>query len=325
MERRTLIRLASALIAALTPGCSACGEAPPEAPPEAPAQTASATVAARPPIPEMVLKAAEPAVPRGPRYISAEITSSLEGAVVSAAGAEVGPSLTQVVKRVLVWWLDVRRDLRPGDRLEVVYETFEDGTEPLAHAIWFTSNKFGETKAAVRLQPASSPFARWYTLDGEEVEKRLQNSPIRSYEQVTSLLNDGRRHKGVDFKAPVGTPILAPFDGRVERKNWSRRRNGNCLHLVDPRTGREAYLLHLDTIDKSVRPGMRVKAGQRLATSGNTGRSTAPHLHYQLEKRGKVLDPFRVHETWRARLAPEDQPAADAAWARAERMRARPM
>lgn len=262
------------------------------------------------------------APPPGPQVARVRIESSLEGALVAATDPEVGPRLSQVVKRVLVWWIDVRRDLRRGDALDVVYEVPDDGAEPVAHALWFTSEKLGATLSAVRHKAAGDAFARWYDANGEEVELRLVASPIDGYEQVTSLLRDGRGHRGVDFKAPVGTPVRAPFDGVVARRNWSTRRNGNCLELHDPKNGTQAFLLHLDKIEGAARAGSRVKRGQVLARSGNTGRSTAPHLHYQLERGGKVLDPFRVHQTRRRRLSPEDLDAAKAALARFHDMRA---
>ncbi|MEO1335157.1 MAG: M23 family metallopeptidase, partial [Myxococcota bacterium] len=144
-----------------------------------------------------------------------------------------------------------------------------------------------------------------YGPDGYEIEKRLRRSPVRDYEQITSLLGDGRRHKGVDFKAPIGTPIYAPFSGVVRRRNWSTRRNGRCLELLDPRTGRRARFLHLNYIYRRIRPGVRVKAGQKIATLGNTGRSYAPHLHYELQRaNGRILNPLRVHRTYRKRLKP---------------------
>lgn len=344
---KALLRVHMLTALALTGvGCSACGRA--EALPE-PNLSASTVERAVPMAPTLVLKGRgtppEPAMElrpapvaptpatavapnpvagpqASPRYAGADITSSLEGAMVEIAGAEEGPRLSQVVKRVLVWWMDLRRDLRKGDRIEVVYETSQGGEEPVAHALWLTASKLGGTRSAVRFKISSSRFARWYETDGTEVESRLHPSPIADYEQVTSLLKDGRGHKGVDFKAPVGTAILAPFDGVVSRRNWSRRRNGNCLELVDTKKGINAYFLHLDSIPKHIQPGRRVKVGETVAISGNTGRSTAPHLHYQLERSGKVLDPFRVHETRQRRLSPEDQQAARAAWARYEQMRA---
>jgi murein DD-endopeptidase len=240
------------------------------------------------------------------RFLRAEVRSNLEAAMTEQVGGELGPALAQVVKRSLVWWANPRSDLRKGDRLDVAFAT-RGAEEPLVHALWFTSQKFGKTFAAVRHQPEGARFARFYQADGSELELQLVGGPMREYEQITSLLSDGRGHKGVDFKAPVGTPIYAPFDGTIARVNWSRRRNGNCLDLVRP-NGDHVLLLHLDRMEPGIRAGVRVKAGAPIARSGNTGRSTAPHLHYQLQNgpRGRVLDPFRVHPTRRAKLPPAE-------------------
>jgi len=71
------------------------------------------------------------------------------------------------------------------------------------------------TYEAYRFQPAGAPFARFYTPGGEDLERRLVPSPLDSWEQITSLLKDGRKHKGVDFKTPVGSPVKATFDGTI--------------------------------------------------------------------------------------------------------------
>jgi murein DD-endopeptidase MepM/ murein hydrolase activator NlpD len=262
----------------------------------------TATVAA-------ALVAVEPPPPEPVRYRHAElrITSSLEAAFVGVTGVELGQKLAQVAKRVLVWWVDVQRQLHKGDRIEVVFEVPDDpNLEPVVHAIWFQSRQLRKTMTAVRHQVQGDSFARWYDEEGREIERRLVDGPIDGYEQITSLVGDGRRHRGVDFKAPIGTPITSPFNGWVKRKNWSRRRNGNCLEIVDSKTGLSAYFLHLESFAKGVRPGARVKKGQLLARSGNTGRSSAPHLHYQLERpNGRAVDPFRVHKHERRRLPRE--------------------
>ncbi|MCK6545596.1 M23 family metallopeptidase [Myxococcota bacterium] len=174
--------------------------------------------------------------------------------------------------------------------------------------------------AAVSYQATGQDFPRWYTDDGQEVELRLKEGPIDTYEQVTSLINDGRRHKGVDFKAPVGTPVKAPFDGVVVKKNWGARANGNCLWIEGPK-GITTKMLHLERIDPSVKVGGRVKKGQVIATSGNTGRSTAPHLHYQLENGKRLVDPFKFHGTYRTGLPADEAEKARAALARLATLR----
>ncbi len=273
----------------------------PPAPPAAPPQIAAAEVPMGEPI---------PGTP-GLRRASVSVAGSLDQSLGAVVGPEVGPPLTQVSTRLLVWWLDISRDVRPGDELDVLYE-LPAGKEPVVHALRFESGKLGREVRAYRFQPPDAPFARYYDETGREVEERLEDSPIESYEQVTSLLRDGRRHKGVDFKAPVGTPVLAPFDGVVKRKNWNFRGNGNCLEVADGR-GRTLLFLHLSDVEHGVGPGTRVKKGQVIARSGNTGRSTAPHLHYQLMAGSRVLDPFEVHKTFRASLPADAKAAFDAA------------
>ncbi len=239
------------------------------------------------------------------RYVRARVTHSLETTFVRAVGRRQGPALAQVVKRVIVWWLNPRRDLFRGDVIEVVYES-RPNEEPIVLALWLDSQKRGR-RAAVRYRAEGARFYRYYTPNGREVERRLRRSPVTSYEQITSLLGDGRGHKGVDFKAPIGTPVVAPFTGIVRRRNWSTRRNGRCLELYNPKTGHKAIFLHLHRVYGRIRPGVRVRAGQRIAELGNTGRSSAPHLHYELQsRRGRTLNPLRVHRTWRAKLAPAE-------------------
>ena len=252
--------------------------------------------------------------PQGPllRRISVTLRGPLEDSVSAAlppgdrAWAE---QLTQVTNRILVWSLQISRDGRKGDKLEVLYElptaqpnavvAIGDagpvGKEPVVLALRYGSQKLGRLITAYRFKPESTPFAHYYTSEGVEVEEHLVESPVSDYEQVTSLLRDGRRHKGVDFKTPVGTPVRSPFDGQITRRNWHFSANGNCIEVVDAKTGRHAIFLHLESVPKEMQPGRKVARGEVVARSGNSGHSTAPHLHYQLEAPdGRVLDPFAV-------------------------------
>lgn len=244
----------------------------------------------------------------GLAVLSTTIAGPLETAIVKETGRDVGGPLTQVINRSLVWWLKVPGDLVKGDTLSAVYEERE-GQEPLVHAVRYTSRKFGKTFQAYRFQPAGAPYPSFFQADGSTLEERLTDAPIDEYEQITSLLRDGRKHQGVDFKAPVGTPVRATFDGVISRKNWNFRGNGNSLELEESGgKARTAMYLHLSELPASIKPGDRVKRGQVIAKSGNTGHSFAPHLHYQLSQGGKVIDPFQSHSTSRGTL-----PAADRA------------
>jgi len=146
------------------------------------------------------------------------------------------------------------------------------------------------------------------------LELRLQDAPLDDYEQVTSMIRDGRRHKGVDFKTSVGSRVRATFDGVVTRKNWHFRVNGNCLEVTESGGNhRRALFLHLSELPKSLHVGLAVKKGEVIATSGNSGHSFAPHLHYQLMLgETHVLDPFTSHPTYRRSLPATSKAAFDA-------------
>jgi len=245
-------------------------------------------------------------------------------AALGPGSQPLAAELTQVANRLLVWSLQVAKDARKGDRIEILFSPAPPGgagasgsQEPVIDALRFTSQKRGKTFAAYRWQAPGARYPRYYRADGSEVEERLVEGPIREYEQITSLVKDGRKHKGVDFRTPVGTPVYAPFDGVVERRNWKFSANGNCLDLLDPVTGRHAIFLHLDVVPKTMQKGRAVRKGEPIAVSGNSGHSFAPHLHYQLEAPGgRVLDPFAVHRTRREALPPADLPAFEAERAR---------
>ncbi len=283
------------------------------APTASPTPTPTATPTATP----TPTAAATPAALAGPRRLVTTINGPLEEAIAAAmapADKALAEQLTQVVNRLLVWQLQIAHDGRRGDKIEVLWtppSLVGDGvpaqTEPVVEAVRYTSSKLGGVVAAYRWQPDGSRWPRYYRPDGEEIELRLVDSPVGDYEQITSLLRDGRRHKGVDFKTPVGSQVHAPFDGVIERRNWNFAGNGNCLDIRDPATGRHAIFLHLEVLPKELSPGRKVRKGEVIAASGNSGHSFAPHLHYQLEDAGgKVLDPFGVLRTERRSL-PADQ------------------
>jgi murein DD-endopeptidase MepM/ murein hydrolase activator NlpD len=226
-----------------------------------------------------------------------KVSSTLSSTFRAAVGDD-GSALSAVYSRLFVWDLDLRRDLRKGDRIDVAWNRAPDDTiEVLAARLH--SSKHGRTFAAYRWQAPGDAFTSYWQEDGTEVPYRLQNPPLRDYQQITSLLKDRPTHQGMDFKAPVGTPVVAPFDAQVTRANWNWKSNGNCVELRYP-DGAMAKFLHLS--EHRVEPGDTVKAGDIIALVGNTGRSTAPHLHYQVEVGSKIVDPLEYHGTVRRKV-----------------------
>jgi murein DD-endopeptidase MepM/ murein hydrolase activator NlpD len=303
---------------------AAQGDAPaPQAAAPAPQAGAPAPQAAAPTSPTAApapgAPSPSPAAPAAPaaeagalKAFTVHIKGPMESAIVDAVGKKVGTPLTQVVNRSLVWWLRVPQDLVKGDTLSAVYEEREN-QEPLVHAVRLISSKLGKTVEAYRFKPEGAQYARFYSPDGSELELRLVDGPLDNWEQITSLLKDGRGHKGVDFKTPMGTPVKATFDGTIVRKTWQFRGAGNSLDIEESGgQHRHAYFFHLSEIPKNEAIGTKVKKGDVIAESGNTGHSFAPHLHYQLMSAdGKLLDPFESHKTTRASIDAKLKPKLD--------------
>lgn len=282
---------------------------------------AAAAAAVPQPTPVAAAPAAPEPMPANLKAFTVHVHGALESAIVEAVGKTVGPPLTQVVNRSLVWWLRVPADLVKGDSLSVVYET-RDNAEPLVHAVRFQSGKLGKTFEAYRFHADGEKYPHFYSPDGVQLELQLVDGPLEEWEQITSLLKDGRKHQGVDFKCPSGTPVKATFDGVISRKTWAFSRNGNSLDLQETGgKGRHALFLHLSDLPKEMVVGARVKKGQVIGASGNTGHSFAPHLHYQLaDADGKLVDPFDSHATRRAAIDMKSKPKLDAEVARLTKM-----
>lgn len=239
----------------------------------------------------------------GYNVLKSRIRGSLTQTFSDIAGKD-GPMLSAVFSRVYVWDLDLRKDVMRDDEIAALWRSTRAGEVDLPVA-WYNSSKYGKTLRAYQYTaPGDKAPSYWYT-DGLEVPHRLVDTPVREYTQITSLIKDRPSHKGMDFKTPVGTPVFSPKDGSVVRTNWKFAGNGNCIE-VRYEDGIIAKFLHLS--ENLVKPGERIQKGQLIAKSGNTGHSTAPHLHYQTEAGSKVIDPVDYHGTVRRRLNPEVMP-----------------
>jgi len=268
------------------------------------------------------VEAAAPAIPAdGIHTVFASLNTSIPH-TLSKAAAPYGDNVSATLSRLLVWDLDVRKDLRPNDTIEAMW-TLGTSDVVVIQAARYFSQKSNQTIAAYRFHAKGDRYPSYWSADGVEIPHTLKKSPLAEYEQITSLLKDRPTHHGMDFKVDVGTPIVTPFDGVVTRVNWNLAANGNCVEIQHA-DGVLAKYLHLS--NTKVKAGARVKAGELIALSGNTGRSTGPHLHYQLNQGSKVIDPVTYHGTIR-RTLPEGERAqfkaiVDAANARLDSSRA---
>jgi murein DD-endopeptidase len=257
---------------------------------------------------EAAAPAGEP-LPDDVRTTALTVQHSLARTFADGIGEE-GDEVAAVVARLFVWDLDLRRDLMAGDKITVAWEGSGPGLQiPAAR---YESKKLG-TLRVYRYTREGDTWPSWWNEEGVEVSRALVDSPIEGYEQITSLLKDRPKHRGMDFKAPEGIPVTSARNGTVLRTDWNVAANGNCVE-VKYEDGTIAKYLHLSRTD--VKAGQRLTKGTAVGLSGNTGRSTAPHLHYELEKNGVVVDPIQYHGVVRRTLDSAERARFDARIAR---------
>ncbi|GJL77084.1 MAG: hypothetical protein NPINA01_00730 [Nitrospinaceae bacterium] len=229
-----------------------------------------------------------------------KIRNSLTYSTCQAMTREEGcEMMSAYMSRLLSWFLDINKSLRKGDSLDVIYEKTPDKNRFRILKLVFDSQLYKETFEANFFKKGNDGFGSYYSPEGVEIAKRMVDrfAPVRDYKEITSLPGDFRKgpvgHEGTDFKTEVGTEVYSSFEGRVTRTNWNVRANGYCVELDHPREGVKTLYLHLSRV--FVKPGQFVKQGEKIAETGNTGRTFAPHLHYEIKSRGKkkvVYNPF---------------------------------
>jgi murein DD-endopeptidase MepM/ murein hydrolase activator NlpD len=220
-------------------------------------------------------------------YTVCKILSRKEGC--AALSAHLG--------RLMSWFFDVNKYIRNDDAMKVVFQKMDGPEQFKILKLSYKSQAFGKTFVANFFDGLDQ--AGYFDLEGNEIAKRIveSQSPMRTYTEITSLPGDFRKgvagHSGTDFKAPVGTSVYSGFKGKVTRTNWNVRANGYCVEIDHPKKGIKTLYLHLSRV--LVKPGQTVKAGQEIAESGNTGRTFAPHLHYEIQhrkNRDRIYNPF---------------------------------
>ena len=243
-----------------------------------------------------------------------EVRNSLNFTVCKIISYKEGcAALSAHLGRLMSWFFDVNRSIRNGDAMKVIFQT-QDGPEQFKIlSLSYKSQRFGKTFMANFFDGLGQ--AGYFDLDGNEIASRIEESqsPMRTYTEITSLPGDFRKgvggHSGTDFKAPVGTPVYSGFKGKVTRVNWNVRANGYCVEIDHPQKGIKTLYLHLSKV--LVKPGQTIKGGQKIAESGNTGRTFAPHLHYEIQhrkNRDRIYNPFKSkHHKHYSRKIPVDR------------------
>ncbi|GJL85538.1 MAG: hypothetical protein DHS20C02_13130 [Micavibrio sp.] len=233
-----------------------------------------------------------------PHASYAKIETSLYGSALKAGIP--APVIAKVI-RAYSWNVDFQRDIRQGDKLEVLYEAYETDEGDVARygEVLYASLSVGGKDIPIYRFKMDNGDTDYFEEDGRSVRKTLMKTPIDGARLSSGfgmrhhpILGYNKMHKGVDFAASIGTPIYAAGDGTVEiagRKGGY----GNYVRIRHNSSLKTAYA-HLHKFAKGTRSGKRVKQGQVIAYVGTTGRSTGPHLHYEVMLDGKQVNPKRV-------------------------------
>ncbi|MGE0667024.1 MAG: peptidoglycan DD-metalloendopeptidase family protein [Sphingomonadales bacterium] len=224
------------------------------------------------------------------------IDESLYAAMLKAG---VPHSVISEFIRIYSWDVDFQREIQPGDSFEIYFDRFENGkgemvkSGPLLYAGLTLS---GKPHQLYLYTAADDGNADYYDATGQSVRKALLKTPIDGARLTSGfgsrrhpILGYTKMHKGLDFGASKGTPIHAAGDGTVEMAGVNGG-YGNYVRIRHNGTYATAYA-HMSAFGKGIRKGARVRQGEVIGYVGSTGRSTGPHLHYEVLKEARQVDP----------------------------------
>ncbi len=226
-------------------------------------------------------------------YKEAEITSSL---YASAIKMDIKPNIIVDFARIYGFQIDFQRDIWKNDSFQIVYETFlnEDNKTIETGKIIFANLILQGRENPLYIFKLKEKYDHFDKF-GKSIKKSLMKTPINGARLSSSfgmrkhpILGFNKMHRGTDFAAPLGTPIMASGDGKVIRARWCGG-GGNCVKIKHNSTYSTVYA-HMSKFARGVKEGVRVKQGQIIGYVGSTGLSTGPHLHYEVIENGKKIN-----------------------------------
>ena len=214
----------------------------------------------------------------------------------SATKEKISPNIIIEFARLYGFQIDFQRDIRKNDSFQIVYETFVDESGEI-----FENGKIIYANLILRGQYnqlyyfQKKNYDGHYDENGKSVKKALMKTPINGARLSSAfgmrkhpILGYNKMHRGTDFAAPSGTPIMASGSGTVTRARWCGG-GGNCVKIKHNSTYETIYA-HMKGFAKGIREGKKVKQGQIIGYVGSTGLSTGPHLHYEVVVNGKKVN-----------------------------------
>ena len=198
--------------------------------------------------------------------------------------------------RIYGFQVDFQRDIRKKDSFQIMYEVFVNDKKKIIETgnVLFANLKLSGENLSLYYYDGKGSEGH-YNKNGKSVKKALMKTPINGA-RLSSPFGmrkhpiDGfnKMHRGTDFAAPMGTPIMASGDGVIKKAGWCGG-GGNCI-VIRHNSTYETIYAHMSKFASGIRSGIRVKQGQTIGFVGSTGKSTGPHLHYEVVLNGKKVN-----------------------------------
>ncbi len=244
---------------------------------------------------------------------SAEVRRTLAEALEAA---DIPDSLVTRMGDIFGTEVDLRKDVRRGDRLRVVYQTVREAgslEQPTVERILAVQFRGGQRKLEAVWFDRGNGNGDYYSFDGRSLSRTFLASPLE-FTRVSSnytearlhpIFRDWRAHKGVDMHAPIGTKVRTTADGTIK---FIGRQNGYGNVIIVQHNARyQTLYAHLNDFAQGLEQGSRVLQGDVIGTVGMTGWSTGPHLHFEFHIDGEHVDPMAAIEQSPARLLQGDE------------------
>ena len=214
----------------------------------------------------------------------------------SAINAKVNPETIIEFARIFGFEIDFQRDIRKNDYFKILYEKyFDENGEFIKSGSILFAHMSVNNREIILYKFGDYKNYGYFDINGKSVEKALMKTPINGARLSSSfgmrkhpILGFNKMHRGTDFAAKTGTPIMASGSGTIMLAKWCGG-GGNCVKIKHNSTYETIYA-HMQTFAKGIRKGRKVKQGQIIGYVGSTGISTGPHLHYEVIINGKKVN-----------------------------------
>ena len=214
----------------------------------------------------------------------------------AATEVAIEPNIIIEFARIYGFEVDFQRDIRKGDTFEIYYEKFLDDENVVRDTGKIIFAHMNVNNREINLYNFKDKNEiGFYDINGKSIVKSLMKTPINGARLSSSfgmrkhpILGFNKMHRGTDFAAPTGTPIMASGSGTVTRARWCGG-GGNCVKIRHNSTYETIYA-HMSKFAAGIKEGKKVKQGQIIGYVGSTGMSTGPHLHYEVVVNGKKVN-----------------------------------